>query len=214
MEGANPPSGRSIIPQSSSVNLRELSRGPPVLTLPPSTFDKTPLLPLLQVDQPKQDIPKRRHTYRLFPSSQPAQIISPIYGVDVLRGDIKARDYTVVLPRLRDAQNYDSFNSTPPLSEGNELNNTAMKRGYSIEGIPRKIDADLKIVKQGDGHIKSMHMRRETRTANKENTKLGEYYSRASNTRYCLGTNTREPDKYASKGIGEHEVNAGRYLRL
>ena len=211
LKGANSPSGRSIIPKS-SVNFRELSRGPPVLTLPPCTFDKTPLLPVLQADQPKQDTPKRRHTYKLFPSSQPARIISPIYGVDVLHGDIQARDYTVVLPRLRETQNNNSFNSTPPLGEENRLNNTAIKRGNSFQGNASKTDADLKVprnraMKQGDSHIEGMHMQRETRPANKGNTKLGDYCSRASNTRYCSGTNIHELDRGASKQMGEHTVS-------
>ena len=158
-----------------------------MLTLPPCTFDKTPLLPVLQEDQqqPKKDgTPKRRHTYKLFPSSPPAQIISPVYGVDVLRGDIQARDYTVVLPRLREAQNHNSFNTTLPSSEENNNNNIAVKRGNGIQGTTGEetTDADLKIpcdktVKQGT--------HRETRPANQD------YYSRVSNTRYCLGTRTR-----------------------
>ncbi|KAF8425618.1 hypothetical protein EV426DRAFT_701592 [Tirmania nivea] len=114
------------------------SSEPPVLTLPASAFARASLLPVLRPG-PQKDAPKRRHTYKLFPSSSPPpQIISPVYGVNVLH-----RNNQVVLPRLRGTQNYSSSNSTPPMSAGKNPKVVLMGRKSSTDEHPLTV-SDLR----------------------------------------------------------------------
>lgn len=115
---------------------KKFSSEPPVLTLPASTFTKTSLLPMLQ-EEPQKVAPKRRHTYKLFPDSTPPQIISPVYGVDILHQDIGSKDYSVILPRLRDTRNCNSFNSTPPLETEDDVVTATAKSSTSFGGNSR-----------------------------------------------------------------------------
>ena len=128
--------------------------------------------------EPQKDAPKRRHTYKLFPSSSPPpQIISPVYGVNILHRNIGSRDYQVVLPRLRDTQNCNSFNNTLPM--GTEQNPKAVYIGRenSIDEHPPTI-SDLgrrksKAKEKNKNHRKgtgSIRMREsQPRTFHKEN---------------------------------------------
>lgn len=104
----------------------------PVLALPASAFARVSLQP-----EPQKDAPKRRHTYKLFPSSSPPpQIISPVYGVNVLHRNIGSKDYQVVLPRLRDTQACSSFNRTPPIDTEQNPKVAHMGRENSIDEHP------------------------------------------------------------------------------
>ncbi|KAF8437767.1 hypothetical protein BGX38DRAFT_924697 [Terfezia claveryi] len=115
------------------------SSEPPVLALPASAFARVSLLPALQ-PEPQKDAPTRRHTYKLFPStSPPPQIISPVYGVNVLHRNIGSKDYQVVLPRLRDTQTCSSFNSTPPIDTEQNPKVAHMGGENSIDEHPLKV---------------------------------------------------------------------------